>query len=268
MPCYNGCGKMKQLMKRAVRGFFGSSIVAAIENRYDYYGSILNGVSSVPGVYARVCPICGYRGKFKASGSPLRWDSLCAQCWSGERHRLLFLAINSGYPLPIGADVLHFAPESGLVEFIKPKARKYVTADLYKKDVDIRLNIEDIDLPTNSYDVIICIHILEHVDDRLALAEMYRVLRPGGRLYLMAPVIEGWKETYENSLIVTPNLQNIHFGQADHVRYYGADIRKRITSAGFVLEEYTAEGGDVVRYGLIRGEKVFIASRHYSNSEL
>jgi hypothetical protein len=87
------------------------------------------------------------------------------------------------------------------------------------------------------------------------------VLKPGGVALIMLPVIEGWARTYENPQVISPEDRKRHYGQADHVRYYGADVRGRITAAGFALEEFTAEGPDVLTYALQRGEKVFIARK-------
>jgi SAM-dependent methyltransferase len=117
------------------------------------------------------------------------------------------------------------------------------------------------EVENNAFDLIICSHVLEHVDDRKALREMLRVLRPGGIALLMTPVVEGWSETYENPNVDFPKDRVLHFGQDDHVRYFGADIRDRIKSAGFELEEFTAVEPDVSRYSLIRGENLFIARK-------
>jgi ubiquinone/menaquinone biosynthesis C-methylase UbiE len=103
--------------------------------------------------------------------------------------------------------------------------------------------------------------VLEHVDDKKALAEVYRVLRPGGVALIMLPVVEGWATTYENKAVTAPEDRMRHYGQSDHVRYYGADVRDRIRAAGFELSEFTAEGEDVLTYGLQRGEKVFVATK-------
>jgi hypothetical protein len=86
-------------------------------------------------------------------------------------------------------------------------------------------------------------------------------LRPGGIDILMFPLVEGWEETHEDSAIVSPQDRLLHFGQHDHARYYGTDVRHRITSVGFSLDEFTAVEPYVHRYGLIRGQKVFIAAR-------
>ena len=91
--------------------------------------------------------------------------------------------------------------------------------------------------------------------------EIYRVLKPSEIVLIMLPVIEGWSTTYENKAVVTPEERARHYGQSDHVRYYGADVRDRIRAAGFKLDEFTAQGEDVLTYGLSRGEKVFIATK-------
>jgi len=214
--------------------------------------------TAMRGGHPRHCPICGFRGYFRAFGSPPRYDAECPKCRSLERHRLLFLAMETTYPIQPGSALLHFAPEPAVQAFVRSRVSKYVTTDIIGSHVDLNLNIEKIALPDASYDVIVCSHVLEHVDDYFALAEMYRVLRPGGSLYVMAPVIEGWERTYENDAIDTPHLREIYFGQIDHVRFYGSDIRKRIADAGFEFSEFTAEGAIVVDHGLWRGEKIFV----------
>ncbi|MCJ8510638.1 methyltransferase domain-containing protein [Rhizobium lemnae] len=161
---------------------------------------------------------------------------------------------------------MHFAPEPCLASILSCRAKTYLTADLVFGRANIILNIEQIDLPAGSLDLVICSHILEHVDDKLALAELYRVLRPGGIAVLMFPVIEGWISTYENEEVTTPKGRDLHFGQMDHVRYFGRDVRDRITAAGFTLEEFTATEPAAHRHGLMRGEKVFIGKKMILNA--
>jgi len=252
---------MKSAFKAVMTRAIGQSLTNKVIKDYNFIRYVINVNKSMYGTFPRECPICEYKGKFGAFGSPPRWDAECGRCGSLERHRLFYLAVGSASYLPDKADVLHFAPESTISGFIKPRAGKYLTADLYNKNADLRLNIEQIELPSASYDVIICSHVLEHVNDTLALNELFRVLRPGGVLFVMIPVIEGWSESYENKSIDTPDMREIYFGQFDHIRYFGSDIRGRIKKAGFSLSEYTAEGDDVVRYGLMRGEKVFIGEK-------
>lgn len=92
------------------------------------------------------------------------------------------------------------------------------------------MNIEKI--YDDLWGVIICSHVLEHVDDVKALSETYRALRDNGILIVVAPIIEGWKNTYENKDINTDHEREEHFGQNDHVRYYGSDIREKIILQG------------------------------------
>jgi SAM-dependent methyltransferase len=135
-----------------------------------------------------------------------------------------------------------------------------VTADLNQR-ADLKLNIEKIALPDSSFDVVICSHVLEHVNDLSALAELYRILRQNGLAILMVPLIEGWMHTYEDDGIHSEADREIHFGQFDHVRYYGSDFRTRVLSAGFLLDEYYRGGADSVRFGLYRGERIFLANK-------
>jgi SAM-dependent methyltransferase len=209
----------------------------------------------------RHCTICGYEGFFRSFGFPPRPDARCPECGALERHRLLKLWLDSNANEITGRDVLHFAPEEAMAALFRGLARVYKSADIEKDRADLVLNIEAMEMADGTYSCIVCSHILEHVDDRRALAEMYRVLRPGGLAIIMTPVIEGWSRTYENPSITTPRGRQYHFGQPDHVRYYGADVRERIRGAGFELDEFTAEEPDVSNYALLRGEKIFIARR-------
>jgi SAM-dependent methyltransferase len=125
----------------------------------------------------------------------------------------------------------------------------------------VRAKLEETALPAASFDHVVCFHVLEHVDDRRALCEIFRILRPGGTLLVMVPIVEGWASTYEDPDLVSLRERRLHFGQGDHVRYYGRDLRVRLGAAGFTLTEVTATGRDVVDYALLRGEKLFVAEK-------
>jgi SAM-dependent methyltransferase len=108
--------------------------------------------------------------------------------------------------------------------------------------------------------------VLEHVhDDRKALGELYRCLSPGGVAAITVPVIDSWRETYEDPAISRgPGDADrmLHFGWPDHLRLYGgADLRERIAQAGLELSEYVPDGAAVARYGLMAGETVFLARK-------
>jgi len=106
-----------------------------------------------------------------------------------------------------------------------------------------------------------CSHVLEHVDDVAALAELFRVLKPDGVALLAVPIVEGWETSYEDPSIIDDYDRLVHFGQEDHVRRYGRDFRDRVRQAGFVLTEFAVNGHDSVEYSIIPGERVFIARR-------
>jgi len=209
----------------------------------------------------RECNLCGFEGFFSVVGRPLRLDAMCPNCGSMERHRLMMLALQGG-DLPQMSDpktaVLHFAAEPILERIFRERFDTYVTADFFV-DADVKLNMEAMDVEDEQYDVIIANHVLEHVDDHKASTEIARVLSKGGVLLCQVPIVEGWATTYEDPSITTDEGRWLHFGQGDHVRYYGADFRQRIAAGGLKLtHEFTAEGTDVLRYGLLRGEKTFV----------
>ena len=209
----------------------------------------------------RLCNICGFTGYFRPFGSPIRLDARCPRCESLERHRVLKLWFDRNSEILDDSKILHFAAEKAVTRFVRSVTRQYATADIEPGRCDLVLNIEAIELPDMQYDVIICSHVIEHVDDRAALNELYRVTKPGGRVLLMTPMVEGWEATFEDRSKATEQERWLYFGQGDHLRFYGSDFRHRIMAAGFELEEFTAVEPEVSKHGLVRGEKVFIARR-------
>jgi SAM-dependent methyltransferase len=212
----------------------------------------------VAGTFPRRCTCCGAHGAFLTYGQPPRLDAKCPSCGSLERHRLFVLmAARHGY-FTREQRVLHFAPEPALGAFIRVRVKDYVTADAAPGRADRVENIEALTLPSASFDVVVCSHVLEHVDDRAALREIRRVVRPGGVAYLMVPLVEGWDTTYEDARLLGREERALHFGQADHLRWYGRDFRDRVREAGFSLTEHCATGAETAEYGLTLGERVFV----------
>jgi SAM-dependent methyltransferase len=211
--------------------------------------------------FQRTCPICGYKGEFAPVGDPPRFDGLCPSCRSRERHRLFKLWLDREKRINSSTRVLHFAPEPASVPILKGLAKAYVSADLMMDQADLKLNIEDIDLADGAFDVIIAHQILEHVDHHKALAECFRCLSPGGVLVATTPIVEGWAETYSNSDVQTPKDRLLHFGQRDHTRIFGRDLKDHMRAAGFELQEYVAVEPDVSTYALMRGEALFVLTK-------
>ena len=215
-----------------------------------------------PGRLARTCPICGYHGVFVAVGHPPRWDARCLSCGSRERHRLLHLWITQdGGDRLAGKRILHFAPEKAVMRQMRDN-KLYETADLMQRGVTHQVDITKVPLPDASYDVVMSHHVLEHIpDDRAAMRELFRLLKPGGFALLSVPINPTRHATYENPAITGKAERWAHFSAHDHVRYYGMDFADRLAEAGFVVETFRVTPEEEVQYGLLRTEWIYIARK-------
>ncbi len=221
---------------------------------------LLAHVASVFGTSQRSCPVCCHEGRFLAFGAPPRLDAMCSYCGSLERHRLMALWLQRNEVLWAGRNVLHFAPDASVQSVLRGKVGEYIGADIVAAPGCRVLDIEALALENASVEMIVCSHVLEHVDDRKALCEVRRVLAKGGLALIMVPVIHGWPESYENPAVTTPADRLHHFGQDDHLRYYGDDIEDRIVGAGFSVTRFTAQEPDCLTYSLIRGDTLYVAT--------
>ena len=251
------------IYRRVRRGYHIVRLFGDILHRdEDFFDLVRDLCIKSQGTSDKECPVCGFTGFFTAWGSPPRWNARCPSCGSLERHRHLSLFLHkTSSIITTGAALLHFAPESFIAALLKRSNINYVSADLARDDVDLKLNIENIDIGDDQYDIIVCSHVLEHVDDKRALSELRRILKPNGKLILMVPVTEGCDTTYEDDTIKDSSERLIHFGDPDHVRVYGTDLIQRLTDAGFQVRVYTAFGKEAVKYGLIMGDKVFLCTK-------
>ena len=188
-----------------------------------------------------VCPLCGakYRKFLPYGYVRSRANALCPKCLSLERHRLLWLYLTRETDLLTAFPrTLHIAPEVCIMRHLKShfKSRpgQYLTADLESPLADLHFDVQQIPLEDNSVDVVLCNHILEHVaDDRKALRELHRILKPGGWGILLSPVDRDYEQTFEDDSIVDPDERTRIFGQYDHRRIYGQDYIDRLREAGF-----------------------------------
>ena len=188
---------------------------------------------------ARYCPVCDKSSsRFIPFGIVLREDARCIHCNALERHRFLALFLQQQTDLFNGKShkMLHVAPE-GCFEsmFKKHLGSNYLTADLLNPHAMLKMDICDIQFPDQSFDVIYCSHVFEHVlDDHKAMREFYRVLKNDGWAILNVPISR--EKTFEDSSIVDPQERLKAFGQEDHVRVYGLDYVERLRDAGFNVE--------------------------------
>lgn len=178
-----------------------------------------------------------------------------------ERHRLLWLFLNNEtdfFREP--KKVLHIAPEQAFhSQFKKQKNLDYTTADLDSPLADIKANILDLPFTEDTFDVVICNHVLEHVtDDKEAMQELYRVLKKGGLGIFQVPQDLNRESTYEDVHITDPKERTKHFGQYDHVRVYGKDYFDRLRAVGFDVTaiDYSTKISPYLfdRYRLAKGE--------------
>jgi hypothetical protein len=223
------------------------------------------------------CNICGRPlRKFKKGVSFLaqklnptsQGELECPFCWSYPRHRTTFIYFKERTNLFDGKPkrMLHVAPECLAEKFRKARYIDYLSADLdpVTTGAMVKMDITDIHYPDNSFDVIYCSHVLEHVpEDRKAMRELARVLKPTGWAVLAVPIMR--QETFEDPKITSPADRLRVYGQEDHVRAYGQDFADRLRESGFdVTVDPFARGLSeemVQRYGLSR-EDIYFCHKH------
>ncbi len=183
-----------------------------------------------------------------------------------ERHRLLWLYLkNETDFFTANKKVLHFAPEQAFYKrFKKMLNLDYTTTDLNSPLANIKADICNLPFKDNSYDIIFCNHVLEHIpDDTKAMEELYRVLKPNGMAILQIPQDLNRDITFEDDSITDKKERAKIFGQYDHVRIYGRDYFNKLRSVGFKVDEvnYTSKLSekDIEKYCLAKGEIIPVA---------
>ena len=185
-----------------------------------------------------------------------------------ERHRLLWLYLQretSFFTQPI--ELLHFAPEQAFYKrFKKLKNITYTTTDLNSPLADVKADICNLPFSDDTFDVILCNHVLEHIpDDKKAMEELFRVLKPGGWGIFQIPQDLSRESTFEDNSITDKKERAKIFGQYDHVRVYGRDYFDRLRNIGFSVTEvdYTSQltAALVDKYRLAKGEILPLVSK-------
>ena len=164
-------------------------------------------------------------------------DSLCPNCGSLQRNRRLWQLLETEF-LKNNVSILDFSPSRCLYRKLKKRNDiHYQSTDLSGNFIaDFHWDITQLDCKNNTFDLVVCYHILEHIpNDVLAMQELFRILKPGGKILVQTPFKEG--AIYENPKIVSEQERLIHFGQEDHVRIYSvAGLKSRLEQCGFGVE--------------------------------
>lgn len=230
------------------------------------------------------CPFCGFNSRTLAPvghdipvliekqviGAGKR-NTGCYKCGSRDRERLIYTYLK--YKMKIFNNVnkqlkiLHLAPEKNLSKsLLNFGFNDYICGDLFTEGYSYpeyvkNINILNIPYTANTFDLIICNHVLEHIpNDKDAMKELFRVLKDEGTAILQVPISKNTYKTFEDFLVTDPNQREIVFGQFDHVRIYGQDYSERLSSVGFQVERFNFDG-DYHKYGFNKDEDIFIAKK-------
>lgn len=215
-------------------------------------------------------PIDGssYRKFLPYGYKKLRKNALCPGTLSLERHRLLWLYLERKTSfLDDSIKVLHVAPEQVFYKKFKSFSHwDYTTTDLFSPLADVKADLCNLPFESNTYDLILCNHVLEHIpDDEKAIKEIYRILKPRGTAILQVPLNENRNTTFEDNSIEDPKERARIFGQYDHVRIYGKDYYDRLKSVGFeaTADDFinTLSEQEQEKFGLPKDERIPVVKK-------
>lgn len=191
--------------------------------------------------------------------------ALCPNCLSYERYRLLCRYLTDR--MDFGSEparLLDIAPTWCFQEFCRSHENiDYLSVDIASPYAMRKMDILDLEFEDESFDAVVCYHVLEHIEeDMAALGELHRILKPGGWAIIQVPIhIE---KTVHRSELTTEEQERI-LKFPDHVRGYGKDFKDRLESAGFRVEVDSYVRGfspeEIKRYGLDRKEDLYVSRK-------
>jgi len=229
------------------------------------------------------CPICKFKAskflpygkdyeaikKFEIIGMGFRKNAICPNCFSKDRERLSYLFLQkliSEKSINYSSKIIHFSPESSLERnFFRKNFSNYFTADIIKNKSDFIIDLQNFNFEEKNFDLVICNHVLEHIeDDNIALKNIYSIIKPGGLAILQTPLSKIIDEDYTNPSVKTDNDRLNFYGQEDHVRIYSKkSLIQKIKKVGFEikilqLEDFFLQNESI---GLIKDEEILFAKK-------
>ena len=229
------------------------------------------------------CPFCGYNAdmmlpfgqefvedveKYHIVGGGKR-NVRCLKCGSHDRERLVYIYLKHVAGIFQSSrkfEVLHIAPEPRLSQTLLKSNLNYICGDLFTKGYTYpeyvrNMNVLHLPFEDNTFDVILCNHVLEHIpEDRKALQELFRTLKPSGLALLQVPISYQLEHTMEDFSIQDPHLREITFGQEDHCRLYGKDYIDRLKDSGFEVKMINIST-EYAQFGVNPEENLFICRK-------
>lgn len=216
------------------------------------------------------CPVDGrtYRKFLPYGRLESRPNALCPSSLSLERHRLMWLYLKERTDFfTSNIRLLHIAPELCFMKIFEGLSNlEYITADIESPLAKVKMDVHDIPFDANTFDVVFCNHVMEHVENDLkAMSEIYRVLKSGGWAIIQSPVYPELDNMIEDPSITDPAEKERVYGQNDHMRKYGRDYSERLRAAGFKVKEddYLNELSEEIRrrYALPEQEIIYFCEK-------
>ena len=219
-----------------------------------------------------ICPICNFQAskflpygkdheaikKYDIIGMGYRNNAMCPNCFSKDRERLVYLFLQKLLKqniINLHSKIIHFSPESSLENnLFRKKFTNYTTADIITGKCDIDLNLQDFNYKEKNFDLVICNHVLEHIEnDMVAIKNIYSILKPNGVAMLQVPLSTLIKKDFKKENVNTNNERLDNYGQIDHVRIISKEnYLKKLEQVGFKLKlDYMeSEKNNITSYGL------------------
>ena len=216
------------------------------------------------------CPCCGWKLRtFITGGSSMRTRDLgyCPRCNSKSRHRRDWqYFVHKTNLISDQVNLFHVSPKYSFSrKFVRMDNIHYFGVDLsFRRNVSAFMDITACSFRSEFFDAAICIHVLEEIqDDKKAMHELYRILKPGGWAFITVP-IQVNHSTYEDPNITSPQERKRAFGESAHVRIYGMDLKERLEHCGFNVE--IDRGSDIPeeiqkKFGLKGDENIFFCTK-------